>query len=291
MISIIISSTDPILLANVKQNIADTIGVPSELITVDNKSGKRGLCEIYNSCAIKASYEILCFMHEDLRLITRNWGLIVLDIFKKDNVGLLGIAGGDYKALTPAGWACPGIESVSNKVNIIQCYKYTAEATRHESYNSKNESLATVATIDGVWMCTRKSIALEMKFDEVMLRHFHGYDLDFSLKVVSKYEVLVTYEILLEHFSEGNYSAEWLDAVLRVNWKFRNILPFNKGNYNKHECRFAEKSACKKLLRIFSDQGFGKWKKIAVLWNYKLYRVLGVKQFMLFNLNILVERY
>jgi len=291
MISIIISSTDPVYLSNVQQNIKETIGVPYEVISVNNGDGQRGLCEIYNSCAVQARYELLCFMHEDLKILTTDWGLKVIEIFNDEKIGLLGVAGADYKALTPTGWACPGIEAASNKVNIVQRYKYKGNETNHEFYNANHEVLSQVASIDGVWMCTRKEIALERKFDEGLLKQFHGYDIDFSLNVASSYAVVVTYDVLLEHFSEGDYSADWLDATLKVNYKYKQSLPLNIGNYDQWECRFAEKSACKKLLKILSGNGYGAFKKLGILWKYELYRVLGMKQFILFQLNILISRY
>jgi hypothetical protein len=57
-------------------------------------------------------------------------------------------------------------------------------------------------------------------FDEE-LPGFHLYDIDFSLRVGQRYKVAVSYDIIIEHFSEGAFSNEWLIS---------NIKYHNKGN-------------------------------------------------------------
>ena len=291
MISIIIASVNPSYLSSIKQNIEDTIGTPYEIISVDNADANRGLCEIYNECANKARYEILCFMHEDLKILTPDWGLKVIDIMRNENIGLLGVAGATYKTLAPSGWGCPGIHKLSNKVNIIQHYKFDKQEARHDFFNADNDKLVRVACIDGVWMCTRKTIAQEMKFDENLLKYFHGYDIDFSLSVAAKYEVAVTYEVLMEHFSEGNFSINWLDSALSVNAKHLKMLPMNYGGFSKKQRITTEKLSFKLLLNMLSDQGYGILGKMGVFWKFQMYRVLGFKQTLLFQLNILIGRY
>ncbi|SEM69296.1 hypothetical protein SAMN05216436_106223 [bacterium A37T11] len=58
-----------------------------------------------------------------------------------------------------------------------------------------------VAVLDGVWLCTRKNIALKFPFDERSLKGFHCYDLDFSLNVGLNHDFIITYNVLLERFS------------------------------------------------------------------------------------------
>ena len=291
MISIIISSVNAEMLLAVKKNIADTIGVPYEVISFDNASGKRGLCEIYNSGASKARYDLLCFMHEDVEILTTNWGDKVAEIMGDETIGLLGVAGSNYKSLTPSGWACPGIEAETNKVNIIQRYKYAEGGTKKEYFNSENERLAQVASIDGVWMCTRKSVTDSVKFDEQTLPLFHGYDVDFSLQVAAKYKVAVTFDILLDHFSEGNYSKDWLKSALQISQKYKDVLPLDVSGLDAKAVARGEKMACKVLLKMLSLENYSAAAKINVLWKCRLYRVLGILQFASFNFKILIGRY
>ncbi|WP_316798853.1 glycosyltransferase [Pedobacter frigidisoli] len=291
MISIIISSVNAKMLSAVKKNIADTIGVPYEVISFDNASGKRGLCEIYNSGVSKARYDLLCFMHEDVEILTTNWGDEVAEIMGDETIGLLGVAGSSYKSLTPGGWACPGIEAKTNKVNIIQRYKYSEGGTKKEYFNSENEQLSQVATIDGVWMCTRKSITDSVKFDEQTLPLFHGYDVDISLQVAKEHKVVVTFNILLDHFSEGNYSTDWLKSAMQISLKHQQCLPLNISGLDAKASSRGEKMACRALLKMLSAEKYSAWAKVSVLWNFKLYRVLGFGGFLSFNFKILIGRY
>jgi len=291
MISIIISSVSADMLSAVNKNIAETIGVPYEVISIDNANAAKGLCEIYNSGASKAQYSILCFMHEDIKMITTNWGVKVAEIMRDETIGLLGVAGSSYKALTPSGWACPGIEATTNKVNIIQRYKYAEGGTKKEYFNSDNEQLSRVASIDGVWMCTRKSITDSVKFDEHTLPLFHGYDIDFSLQVAIKHRVMVTFDILLDHFSEGNYSTDWLKSAMQISLKHQQYLPLNVSNLAAKALARGEKMACKALLKMLSAEKYSALAKTGVLWKFKLYRVLGFWEFLSFNFKTLIGRY
>ncbi|RNL49619.1 glycosyltransferase [Pedobacter jejuensis] len=291
MISIIIASVNGLQLENVKKNIADTIGVPYELFSFDNIDGTKGLCELYNSGAAKAKYNILCFMHEDVELLTSNWGAKVCEIMHDETIGLLGVAGSTYKALTPSGCAFAGNEAKTNKVNIIQRYKYNTGVTKKEYFNSENEQLTQVACIDGVWMCARKSITTANKFDENTLPLFHGYDIDFSLQVARKHKVMVTFDILIDHFSEGNYSADWLKSAIQISLKHQQQLPLNVANLDAIEVARGEKMACKALLKMLSAENYNALAKTGVFWKCRLYRVLGFPRFLLFNLKIIIGRY
>jgi hypothetical protein len=107
MISIIICSIDPCRLDQLNRNIEQTIGVPYELIPIDNSSNRYGLCQAYNLGAARAAYPILCFMHEDIAFETADWGLSVIRHLEDPSVGLIGVAGGDGRALVPCSWSVP----------------------------------------------------------------------------------------------------------------------------------------------------------------------------------------
>ena len=260
MISIIIASIKPEFLADVSANISKTIGVDFEIISFNNANGAVGLCEIYNKGAVQAKYDILCFMHEDTQIKTEHWGAIVTEIFNKQKPGLLGLAGSTYKSSTPSGWFPPAeFGTKSWRINIEQDSKYEDRTKQHDYYNPHHESLSEVACVDGVWFCTTKTIALATKFDEKLLKGFHGYDIDFSLNVGQKHKILVTYDILLYHASEGNFNSDWLRETIKVQHKWDYLLPKNCNEFSKMEIDDLEKKALKKFLssaiknKIFSS--------------------------------------
>ena len=105
MISVIICSAYADRLEKVKQSIAATIGVPYELITTDNAVEKIGIRRAYNRSARAAKYDILCFMHDDLELLTMDWGKRVLQHFEDPSLAMTGLAGSRYKSKTLSGWS------------------------------------------------------------------------------------------------------------------------------------------------------------------------------------------
>lgn len=249
MISIIISSANSDQLEQVTANIRATVGIPFEIIAIDNSNGSKGICEIYNKGIKRANYDILCFMHEDILIKTNNWGTLVLNFFKcHTNYGLLGVAGSKYKSLAPSGWNPSAHDATC--VNLIQHFKYKQQQPFHYYQNAGGEKIAEVACIDGVWFCTTKTITAKIMFDEITFKGFHAYDLDFSLSVGQIHKVGVTFDVLIEHFSEGKYDAEWITATLDLHKKWNRYLPVNFKPVSKQQMLYAEKAT----FRFFIDR-------------------------------------
>jgi signal peptidase I len=286
MISIIIASVNDQQLADVKENIKQTIGVPYEIIVFGNKNGKVGLCELYNRGANQARFDILCYMHEDVLIQTQNWGEIVINSFKENQkLGLLGIVGSKYKATSPSGWSCYGLSA--KRGVIIQGFKHEDKASIEECSNPDNNSYEKVACIDGVWFCTKKDIALSLKFDEDTLKGFHCYDIDYSLTVGQKYDVAVTFDVILEHFSEGSFEKSWMQEVLKLHKKWSDVLPLNIDMFDKKQIQFVEK----RTFRFFIEQAkkidFPAHKIFAILWTSRFVKYAGLKNFLKINLFLL----
>lgn len=223
MISIIISSADKTQLKAITQNIQNTIGIAHEILSYENKGAKRGICEIYNQGIKEAKYDLLCFMHEDIVLLTDHWGRIVIDYFQKDpRLGLLGVAGSDSKSSVAGSW-----DSLYGTayINIIQHFKHKdAPPLRITNPENPQSKINPVAWVDGVWFCCPRKVAQKFPFDE-NLKGFHGYDIDFSLEIFERYTVAVSHNILMAHFSEGKFSTDWLNAMLYISRKRKKQLP------------------------------------------------------------------
>jgi hypothetical protein len=280
MISIIICSADNLQLVQVSENIKQTIGLPFEIISFSNPGGRLGICEVYNRCINNSKYDLICFMHEDLLIKTMDWGKVVQSYFNADEqLGLIGIAGGTYKALCPSSWF--SWINTANRLNLIQRYKHSIAEPKLLYNNPEDEKLSIVSAVDGVWFCTRKEIAEEIRFDEDMLKGFHSYDVDFSLSVGQKWNVAVTFEVLIEHFSEGLYDASWLASALLLHNKWNHILPVKKGvSLNKEEAKICEKQCFLFLLGKMSEFNFTKKVMYKVLWQSHLYKILGWWKFL-----------
>ncbi|WP_066406953.1 glycosyltransferase [Flavisolibacter tropicus] len=221
MISIIICSKSPALLEQVSQNIAATIGLPYEIIAVDNTKGEYGICAAYNRGAKKSNFECLCFMHEDILFHTQNWGNAVVDLLADPSIGLVGVIGSKYLVNAPAHWWGGGIDLCRR--HIIDGYPDGKQ--EYVLQNPDNESISDVVAVDGVWLCTRRHIWQEHPFDEQTFPWFHFYDIDFSAQVFQNYRVIVTYNVLLEHFSRGNIDQSWVKSAIAFVKKWRRQLP------------------------------------------------------------------
>ncbi|RZK37826.1 MAG: hypothetical protein EOO90_24190 [Pedobacter sp.] len=289
MISIIIASINKELLTQVSSNIAQTIGLDFEVIAIDNSEGQMGICEIYNKAAKEAKYDVLCFMHEDLLVKTEGWGEIVVNQFNKDpNLGLIGVAGSQYKSLAPSSWYCYENEAPELlNFNIIQRYKYANRDKQLLYSNPHNKRFISVATVDGVWLCCTKTAMATYSFDEKLLRKFHGYDLDFSLGIGQKFEVGVTFDILIEHFSEGYTDKIWLEEILKVHAKWSFNLPIDNANLPEHKIFLLEKRGFRSIMGRMRDDGF-KFKEIkAMLIQSRKSRVIQASLYLKLYLHLI----
>jgi Glycosyltransferase like family len=224
MISIIICSVNSFALKAVTLNIEQTIGVPFEIIAMDNSALNEGICKVYNEAAKIANFDLLVFVHEDVKFETMEWGKIIADHLAEPSTGLLGIAGGDAKSLVPSSWSIP---VYSNEINVYQHYKSVTKpaehlvVSRHHKLARKSQAVA----VDGVFLCTKKTIFNQFRFDEEMLDGFHGYDIDFSLQVNTGYKVFVIFDVLLHHFSAGTPNRKWIETARLISNKWRHKLP------------------------------------------------------------------
>lgn len=223
MLSIIICTRDEAALAAVSYSVQQTVGVPYEIIAIDNSSGRYGICEAYNIGAAQAQYHLLCFMHEDIRFHTARWGTIVAEILADPTIGVLGVTGGQYQVAAPAAWWGCGLDFCRENVLNIFADGHTELDLR----NPEGKRLADVAVVDGLWMCSRKEVWQQHPFDSNTFTEFHFYDVDYCTEIFKHgYRVCVTFDLLIEHHSRGSVNTSWLHNALIYEQKRRGQLPF-----------------------------------------------------------------
>ena len=252
MISIIVCSRDAKALKVVSQNVAATIGVPYELIGIDNSAGKHGICEAYNIGARQSQYEVLCFMHEDIAFHTPDWGQVVIDVLADSSIGVLGVAGGTYQPKAPAGWGNAG-RYVG--INVM----HTSNGHTHHNYiNHSGDRLLRVAGLDGLWLCCRKLVWEEFRFDAITFPGFHFYDVDFCIRVSTKYFNYLIYDILIEHFSHGTFNEVWMQNAIQFYKKRKDYLPVNPAGLTKNEQNQMDLAVSQNFIALITKHKLGK---------------------------------
>jgi uncharacterized LabA/DUF88 family protein len=116
-------------------------------------------------------------------------------------------------------------------------------------------------------MCTKKVIAQEIQFDQQLFTSFHCYDLDFSLSVFQKYDVAVTFEILMEHFSEGRSDKNWVIETLKLHKKWRAKLPLSLEAFPERCLKKAEKKAIEQMLTLMFEYKFSLQEILGMLYS------------------------
>ncbi len=223
MISIIIASKSESDLKRCLDNIQETIGVPYELVITKNADGKISLTKVYNDGAQKAQHNILCFLHEDVEFKKKGWGKKVISLLSDKKIGAVGVVGSNYFPENGA-WASPGVPFLKGRIIHPALH---LDIDQLDIFSDELGNL-DVVTIDGVFMATRKDIVQRIPFDEKTFDGFHFYDGDFCIRVAQKYNIVVTTDILLKHYSHGKHDEAWNRYKDRFIEKYKSVLPFTK---------------------------------------------------------------
>lgn len=225
MISIIICSRGPAFRAATTESIALTIGLPYELVAVENEGGKYGICEAYNIGAAQAKYELLCFMHEDLAFRTPDWGKVVERVLLDKSIGIVGVIGGKWLPKAPGTWWSCGNKYLSSNV-LTQDSK--SEYSDYSYANPENKLVVDVAAVDGMWISTRKEVWRKHPFDSQTFSGFHFYDVDFCTNIFPFYRICVALEIGVTHYSLGSYNDSWTEFADIFYRKHTRKLPLGR---------------------------------------------------------------
>ncbi|MEO9570944.1 MAG: glycosyltransferase [Polaribacter sp.] len=207
MISIVVCSINIQYFEGLKKNIQNTIGsIEYEIIRIDNLKNNWAITKAYNYGYEKAIYNNLLFIHEDIFFKNNNWGQVLVDELKNKEVGLIGVAGANYKSRFPSAfWHLP---KDNLKMNVIQHFKNKEKEFVKYGFSNSND----VKVVDGVFLGLKKDLTI--KFND-KIKGFHCYDLGVSLDILNKgYRVFVTDKILIEHYSIGTTDKKFLENYI-----------------------------------------------------------------------------
>lgn len=257
MFSLLVCSVNPTYLAQVQASVGQTLGVAHEWIVWDNRKENKGLCAVYNHLAAQAKFSYLVFLHEDLVFKTADWGQVLLQHFEQHtNTALIGVAGGRYKTRLYSGWytGLPHYDFI-----------HVTHSDQGREYNlhvpaTWPQPFMPAVVLDGLFMACRKSAWKASPFDEQLLKGFHFYDIDFSLRIAQQHAVMITNQIELIHLTKGgDYGEVWAQEAIRYHKARNNMLPFAAGNVDQQKADKAVAIYWLDWLKNFSINPATRW--------------------------------
>lgn len=259
MISIIICNRGEKVNQELEDNIKKTIGnIDYEIICINNEKGQYNIFQAYNLGVSLAKYLCLCFVHDDVRFHTLNWGNKVVNHFLDPKVGMIGVAGPTYLSKVPGIWW--GINSTTNPTfSTRQLNIDTNRLNRKEQHTTNNnpfkEKVSEVVALDGLFFCIRKDLFDIIKFDE-KYGGFHFYDIDISLQVFrSNYKLLCVYDILVEHISVSNLSVDWIKSSRTFYNKWGGMLPVQSFHFKRDIIKKMEQNNMQTMFNLLTAAG------------------------------------
>jgi hypothetical protein len=221
MITVIICYRDENLIKILCESIENTIGTEYETILIDNSNNAYSSISAAYNYGIKISkYSTLCFIHEDVEIITNGWGSLLVNYFEDREIGLVGLAGSTLFENLPIAWW--ENNSLNNHINIIQKID---SGLRIDNFGWKENDrfLKNISAIDGVFIAMNRNIGITFNDS---IDSFHCYDQAISIECFKAgFKIGVTNEILIVHSSTGNINSSWYYSIDKLLTIYKNDLP------------------------------------------------------------------
>jgi GT2 family glycosyltransferase len=217
MISVIICSIDPrkfdAATSMYQRLLADG---PLELVGIHDAPG---LAEGYNRGIDKARGDVLIFVHDDVEFLAADFRAMLLGHL--EHCDLLGVQGTTRLRdgqLTGAGPPYSyGQVAVPNPTyaNCFDVQFWSVPARRIDGMQA----------LDGLFMCARRGVAEQIRFDQETFKGFHLYDLDFTYRAhLAGHRISVAADLYPVHDSHGTKDQKWEDDKKRFEAKFAGKL-------------------------------------------------------------------
>ena len=223
MISIVICSTKPRITAALQKNIEETVGVPFEIIEMDNSKNNYSIFSAYNEGVARSKYDLICFIHEDILFHTSNWGIKIVTHLSDPLTGIIGVCGCTTILKIPSPWSL-----YDPSMYILQSTPSQRKQKLQQSGFNLNSAKKEVIAVDGVFMCAKKELFQKISFDEASFKGYHSYDIDICLQAhMAGYKNYSVNDVLIEHFSKGSHNLGWINNSLNLSDKWSAQLPIS----------------------------------------------------------------
>jgi hypothetical protein len=150
------------------------------LTRVGYDSIQRPYNEMIEEASALPGLEALVLMHQDVELVDGSLPTRIRPPLSDPSVGIVGAFG--WRGSDPRYW--PGV----GRSAPLGIRTQTATAGRQDDQffgQGHSEGPEEVELIDGILMALAPWVVRSLRFDERLAERFHGYDLDFSLRVTA----------------------------------------------------------------------------------------------------------
>jgi len=193
-----------------------------------HNDGDLSLTQAYNQMlnTAKQEYEnfLIVFIHHDIHFKTQGWGKNLINIFNKNEVDILGLAGTDILFSHCVWWLDQ--DKMMNQNNLWGKVWHTDGKKQWVSNftgNKKCDKIQYVAAIDGVFIACNPITCVD--FDED-ITGFHLYDISFCIEnYLHGRKIAVTQTIQILHDSGGQLSMEWEANRAKLEFIYKHNLP------------------------------------------------------------------
>jgi GT2 family glycosyltransferase len=225
VISFITLSRDPEKVNKLNNSLAHALsGTKFELIHMNGT--ELDLFEGYNEGAARAHYDLLGFLHDDVKLLA-NWECFAkpVDLMKKPMTGFVGVAGTRVMGTDGTWWKQP--PSVLRGLVAHPAQDDNPFGLQFNTWPHTCALFGRVAVVDGVFfMCHKRVLDRIGGFDEKSYKGFHFYDLDTSLRASLAGLLNYVAPIPLLHQSRGVPNENWEQNRQIFVQKFERQLPY-----------------------------------------------------------------
>ena len=201
MISIIMCSIIPERFRTVCEMYSRVFaGETCEVVAVHDASS---LAEAYNRAIAAAKGDLFIFSHDDIEILNPDFKDRLLGHMQYAD--LVGVAGATR--CTGGAWAWPAPPYVFGQIA-----HWHPEETRFYAgvWGVPTRRVDGIKAMDGVFLCTKRAVAENLRFDEAAFTGFHVYDVDFTFRAhLAGYKLTVGCDLCILHASTGSWDDRW----------------------------------------------------------------------------------
>lgn len=168
----------------------------------------QSMCEGYQRGFQQAKGELLVFMHDDVELLSPEFGSRLRQ--ELEHCDLLAIAGAT-RFDGPA-WFSAGPDFLRGSVSVPR------SDGRYDLYwASLGVERMPLAVADGFFLACHRRVVDTIRWDAYPIPGFHGYDIDFTCRASrAGFKAHAAVSLQVAHASEGVFDDRWLDASKAV---------------------------------------------------------------------------